>query len=589
VRVRTEYTRERLQVRSRSLSQNYRVGLKWGGCACTNGKTIFLPMRGASPHIDEMGSVEKLVSLHALAIHEAAHLRYSSFEVLEEVKRWPAGEAELGMHILNILEDSRVELLVSNSHPGTADYLRFFNELAFETWLPELSSVPGGAEQFLQALAQLAICGRMKGTPGEDVLEVLEDVRPLVDGARRSTDPRVPLAATKEIVQKIKERWGLPSPPKPPVPFRLDGFDEGGNSVGMARMNAESDTAGRELVELHVPGGPGGEDDGPESGDSDEGKDGGRPGGSRLGGLMSPDLVRRVESELKRAEKEVKEREMETAIDEATEEKFRGEGIRVSSEFVDTGNRDVYLRICSEIAPVKKQLVRKLKDLLTVRSRTRRGLDKGRLDPTRVHRVALGRMDVFYRRSSRSSERVGFLLLVDESGSMRVDDRYVHARKAAVLFSEVLRELKIAHMVMGFTADSESVCSAEHRVYRTFSERHARASPGIASITARVNNRDHVSIRVAVDYLARQPFQKRVLLVISDGEPAASDYTAPESVRETARAVRDARKRGIRVIGISIDPGAGNYLHEIYPSRVVVKRLEELPAKLLKVARRELA
>jgi nitric oxide reductase activation protein len=298
---------------------------------------------------------------------------------------------------------------------------------------------------------------------------------------------------------------------------------------------------------------------------------------------LPEELAERVEAELKRAEKEAKARRREASLEGAVETG----AIRCTP--VEKGDRGEYLRICSEVAPLKKRLTAKLKDLLAAKTRTTRGLRKGRLDPTRIHRFALGREDIYYRRRSKGSESVGFLLLVDESGSMGTCDRYLHARRAAVLFSEVLRELRISHMVLGFTADETGDCSTDHRVYRTFSEKPSRQSPSIAGISARINNRDGTSIRVATEYLARQRFRKKVLLVVSDGEPYARYYSPPGSVRDTARAVREARLRGVKTIGISIDPGAGNYLGDIYPSRVVVKRLEELPKKLLKVARRELS
>lgn len=569
--LRTEYTRERLQVRARALSQDYRIEVRWGSAAYTDGSRVYLPARGRSP-IDALGEVELLVSLHALAIHEAAHIRYSSWEVLGEIEKLPEEEQAITGHVLNILEDARVELLVANSHPGTRDYLRFFNDLALERWIPSLEEVSTPGEQFLLALAQSAICGRLKGAPAREVGELLREVEPIVGDARRSTSPWKPLQAARQIVERMKERWGLPRPPVV-LAFRVGGLEGCRNSSREAERRASRDLAGRELEELHSSGEKGGGKEG-------RGIGGGRRDGASASELMPEGLRERVRAELRRAEREraAKEREIE----------LEGEEIKTKVDLVEGGSSGEYHAICAGIAGLRARLSRELRDLLTARCRTARGLRKGRLDPTRLHRVAFGREDVYYKRSLKGREGVGFLLLVDESGSMETGNRYLHARRAAVLFSEVLRGLRIRHMVVGFSADETGKASLDLRVYRAFSDPHGRPSTSIAGISARANNRDGPAIRAATEYLERQRFQKKVLLVVSDGEPYARGYSPPESVEDTARAVRDARKKGIRVIGISIDPSAGNYLGEIYPSRVVVRRLEELPGKLLRVARREL-
>jgi hypothetical protein len=586
--LRTEYTRERLQVRARALSQDYRALLEWGGSAYTDGKRIFLPGKGASP-IDSLGDVELLVSLHALAIHEASHLRYSSFEVFDAIAKLPVDEQEVTKHVLNIIEDARAELLVSNSHPGTREYLRYFNGLALKTWLPRLDDIKAPGEQFLQALAQRTIIGEMKGSPAADVSKLLDEVMPRVMEARTSLDPWKPYEAARYVVERIKEKWGLPKPPAFLV-FRFNVPAGCRSTAKGAEKHAREDLAGRSLEELHSGKGEAGKGGEAESGEG-KGKPGGtpKPGGSgEEGELIPEELAESIKAEIRRAEKEHRDKTREIEVDGKAVD-ASGKPWPVTSRLADNKGGSEYRAICREVAPLMRRLLPRLKELLAANTRIRRGLKKGRLDPTRIHRVAYGREDVYYKRNSRSSESVGFLLLVDESGSMSTSRRSQHARRAAVLFSEVLRELKVSHMVVGFDADEGSGNTADHIVYRTFSEKPAKASYSLSGITARLNNRDGASIRVATEYLLRQRFQKRVLLVISDGEPYARYYSPPGSVKDTAKAVRDAMSKGIRVIGISIDPGAGHYLHSIYPRRVIVKRLEELPVKLLKVARRELA
>ena len=76
---------------------------------------------------------------------------------------------------------------------------------------------------------------------------------------------------------------------------------------------------------------------------------------------------------------------------------------------------------------------------------------------------------------------------------------------------------------------------------------------------------------------------RKLVLVLTDGEPSDIDVPDPAELTEDARrAVAGLRLRGIDVFGIVIDPaGVGHGAaifgrHNIMP----VRRLEELPARL---------
>ena len=76
---------------------------------------------------------------------------------------------------------------------------------------------------------------------------------------------------------------------------------------------------------------------------------------------------------------------------------------------------------------------------------------------------------------------------------------------------------------------------------------------------------------------------RKMVLVLTDGEPSDIDVAQPaELVEDARRAVLGLRLRGIDVFGIVMDPaeaGSGTAIFGRY-NTMAVKRLEELPAKL---------
>lgn len=63
------------------------------------------------------------------------------------------------------------------------------------------------------------------------------------------------------------------------------------------------------------------------------------------------------------------------------------------------------------------------------------------------------------------------------------------------------------------------------------------------------DNRDGVAIRIASDRLIRRSHHQRFLIVFSDGEPSAYNYSQ-DGIIDTYEAVENARKFGIEVFNV---------------------------------------
>jgi hypothetical protein len=133
-----------------------------------------------------------------------------------------------------------------------------------------------------------------------------------------------------------------------------------------------------------------------------------------------------------------------------------------------------------------------------------------------------------------------FSLLVDNSGSMSSgSEKYLHARRCAVLLSEVLTRLKIPFEITIFSNGSEGL--------RSFSEKPDKAKKNEIAAAIDGNGggtQDYDAIRERVTSLASRSEENKFLIVITDGE--STNPTELES------ALAEGLQKGIRVVGLGV-------------------------------------
>lgn len=98
-----------------------------------------------------------------------------------------------------------------------------------------------------------------------------------------------------------------------------------------------------------------------------------------------------------------------------------------------------------------------------------------------------------------------------------------------------------------------------------------------------LSTRMGAAIRHATAALAAQRSSKKLLLVITDGEPADVDVRDPQYLRhDTKKAVEAATRQGVSTYCMSLDPRADQYVSRIFGERhyLVVDKVERLPEKL---------
>ena len=104
----------------------------------------------------------------------------------------------------------------------------------------------------------------------------------------------------------------------------------------------------------------------------------------------------------------------------------------------------------------------------------------------------------------------------------------------------------------------------------------------LAAMDAGFSTRMGAALRHAGHYLSHQQADKKLLLVLTDGEPADIDCKDARYLIEDARiAVRELGQQGIYTYCIDLDPKADVYVADIFGKHyTVIDNIQRLPERL---------
>lgn len=273
--------------------------------------------------------------------------------------------------------------------------------------------------------------------------------------------------------------------------------------------------------------------------------------------VLSEEDMKRIKAEIEKAEEEMAKEEAAeaetSAIDDfnVTSPKLGKKSClnyRVSYDSCDHAYlEEKYAQTMSKLSPGIKNLTTQLKRIFENDYEETEYRTSGRIN---LKRANSGRVTarVFDRRIAPSNKSNFCVeLLVDESGSMSSGNKATSARECCIALSEVFANLHIPVYVIGFTADTKGH-DIVHNHYITWKNTHNERLK-LLNITARANNCDGYSIRYATEVLKKSKAENKLLIVLSDGQPAASGYY--DGVADTKQAIRDAKKHS-NVLGVAI-------------------------------------
>jgi hypothetical protein len=191
-------------------------------------------------------------------------------------------------------------------------------------------------------------------------------------------------------------------------------------------------------------------------------------------------------------------------------------------------------------------------------------------------------------RNVLNTRDLGVLLLLDLSESTNEtvadSDKTVLAltREACALMATAIEGIGDPFAVHGFASDGRH----DVRYFRCkdFDQPFgAEAKARLAGLRGGLSTRMGAALRHAGRHLLRQPQRRKLILLVTDGEPADIDERDPQYLRQDARkAVEELHTRGILTYCLSLDPQADAYVQRIFGmgNYTVIDRVQRLPEKL---------
>jgi hypothetical protein len=191
-------------------------------------------------------------------------------------------------------------------------------------------------------------------------------------------------------------------------------------------------------------------------------------------------------------------------------------------------------------------------------------------------------------RSVRRTRDISVMVLLDLSHS--TNDRVAGqehtvlelTRQACVLLADAIGKVGDPFAIHGFCSDGRH--DVNYWRFKDFGQPYDDlVKARLAGMSGQLSTRMGAAIRHAAASLKAQRSAKKLLLVITDGEPADVDVRDPQYLRhDTKKAVEEAGRSGISTYCMSLDPRGDQYVSRIFGAQnyMVVDKVERLPERL---------
>ncbi len=355
------------------------------------------------------------------------------------------------------------------------------------------------------------------------------------------------------------------------------------------------------------------EEEQPQSGPGEAGQEPGEgenskgilPGGQGFGDTgESKSLTQEELDELEKYSKELmksmgKEEEVEGKDDDTFQDfknDMEGTPPKSSDERIDghpvnykaaKDDKTRYQEVLKKIDIVKCRVLanlfkRKSKDY----SFSLKGMRSGRLDTNKIAEAIQHVQTIYEKIGEVKTNKICVGVLIDESGSMGRNSKINRAQEAAIFINETFNKLPDVELfIYGHTADEGWNSTHSDTGIIIYTEPGTTSNKyALGSVYAKSNNRDGHAIISVAKRMRKWTQNEGVLIVISDGAPAASGYN--NGMEDTRKKVLEAERLGFQVIQIAIDeyvPSAKMFTHF-----VKMTNIKDLPNDLVRFMSRKI-
>lgn len=274
---------------------------------------------------------------------------------------------------------------------------------------------------------------------------------------------------------------------------------------------------------------------------------------------------------------------------------YRPDWVTVLERRQSKGDADILGQVLEEYKPVASRIRYIIDSLIpqgVVRQRRQENGDEIDLDAAiramidlRMGETPDQRINIRIRRQTRD---LAVLVLLDLSESTNEtlgdSDRPVLqlTREACTLLAWAMDQIGDPFAIHGFASDTRH--DVQYYRFKDFAQPFDdNAKARLAGMQGSLSTRMGAAMRHAGSFLQKQPQQKKLLLLVSDGEPSDIDVRDPQYLRhDTKKAVEELGRNGVLSYCLTLDPYADEYVSRIFGANgfTVVDHVQRLPEKL---------
>ena len=228
-------------------------------------------------------------------------------------------------------------------------------------------------------------------------------------------------------------------------------------------------------------------------------------------------------------------------------------------------NRTQYNAIVAEMSTGITNISKQIKKMISFAQEETEYATKGRLN---VKRLNCGKNTARVFDRKRVPSEVADLVVgiaVDLSGSMS-GDRIENAKKCCIALAEVCNNLKVPVYVMGYSGQlfrgDRWFDGLYHEHYITW-RNTLQDRLSLLNIRALSQNIDGSTFRYFTEIMRKKVSKHKLMIVISDGTPCAIGYGGDTANKDTALAIKNARKV-CDVLGVALGDADTSVLHSFY-------------------------
>ena len=194
------------------------------------------------------------------------------------------------------------------------------------------------------------------------------------------------------------------------------------------------------------------------------------------------------------------------------------------------------------------------------------------------------RINMSHRHDGRD---IAVMLLLDLSESMsQIPEGSEQSilelsQQAVALLAWAVERLGDEFAIAGFSSNTRHEIRYQHiKGYNEHWDDSVKSR--LAAMEARWSTRMGAALRHAAHYLEARTADKKLLLVLTDGEPADIDVDDERLlIEDTRKAVQELDQQGIYTYCINLDTRADEYVQDIFGKQyMVIDKVERLPEKL---------